>query len=912
MIVGRETELAQIARFLQGPPGVLLFEGEPGIGKSTLLAEAVERGQDAGHRVLQARAEELFASRPFALLADALGADGADGSERDLVAAAGECWAGAEPDAGPSDAIPTLVDLSLDRLEAETARQPVLLVLDDLHWADAASLLVLGPLARRALPLGVRLALAFRSSPRPQPLGRLLEVGAALGAETIRLEPLDRDAVDELLELELGGRADTTLLALARQAGGNPFLLRELVASQTTPVGTAGPASGSLDLPEGVREAVLRRMRVVFPGGDLLLRVAAVLGPRVRIDDLAAVSGRSVIEVADTVTEAVRAGFLEEDEHGLAFHHELVRSALLEDMPAAVRRSLHREAATILDARGAPVEIIAGHLLEGGEPGDTVVISRLREIAAEQAPAVAAALLVPAFERCGERDPQQPALALEAISCLLDSGRPAEGAALARDVLTGALADPVIEHEIRARLSRALFASGQPAEAVDAWLRRDRSLVIRPRPGEAAELALARLFAGDLAGAEDEATAALDSPDAEPEQATAHAVLAWVRAAAFDFDAALDHANHAVERAAEQATPVLRHTPALVRGVVLDGMADNDGAEAAFAAAEQAATADGIDVMLPPLYALRAVHAYRLGRWDDAVTDAEVVRAAGADTGMNLADNWAAAITALVCIDRDGPAEAESILDRRTAPSVRLGQDWVALARSRLLGARGDEQAALDLLGAVLEMALTTGSRATLVLLGPDVARRAVRLGDRNRLAWLLDAAGTVPSAAPGVHRAARMLVEALAEGDADVAEDAGRLLLAAGWMADGMRALGDAALLAVGDPDRARRLAREVSTLADGLGASSYRDRLRADLRAAGIRFRAPSPSARARTGWDALTETERRVVALVAQGLTNGAIAERLVVSRRTVESHLVRVYAKVGVTSRVELAVQAAARA
>lgn len=899
VIVGRSDEIGLVRRLVDdGDHGVLVLDGEAGIGKTALLEVASHRARRAGMTVLSATAEELYSSRPLAVLAEALGrVDATPHDEAALLAMAAEQW---RPTTGPAvDAIPALVDRALDVLEALTLDRPALVVLDDLQWADPASLLVLGPLVRRAVPLGARFVLAMRPLPRGPALADLVARLAEHGAVLRRVAPLTESDVVQLTRLLVDGQADPALLDRMRHAGGNPFLVRELARAGTEP----GP------LPDGLIDLVARRLRVAGDRASETLRAGAVVGSVLRPDDLAAIVGHPLGEVSETLTLAVTAGLLVETGNGLSFQHDLVRDALVQQTPDAVRRALHRRAAAVLRERGAAPEVVAGHLVAGAEQGDREVIAALRDAARGGAPVITADLLRTALERCDATDPQRPALALEAADALLFAGRPAEAVAVAAEALD-AEPPPAIAYELRACRSHALFTLGDPSAAITTWLDDAPPATAGRHPHhlERAEVALARLFNGDTAGARQDATAALADGDAATPLAcaTAHAVLAWLDASAADMPAALAHVEASAAVAGDHrwagAAP---YGGDLMRAAVADAAGLDDLVASSLQAARRQVADHGLGVLEPMLYAVQAIHDLRVGDWDDALAACDAGTSAMTDSGIRLAANWLAAVRAIVLVDRDDPDGAAAALDRSTEPGVVLGQDWVVLARARALAAAGDPHAACELLGAVVELLVGVGARSCLAYAGPDLARLIVTTGDTDRARWLGEAIEDLPAPPPPPMAAALASVAAVLDDDPGAALAAAADLLACDRRAEAARTMAWAAgRLATRDPDAARDAARQASALFDAMGAVAPAGALRAQLRDAGVRFRTPT-TATATIGWESLTPTERRVVALVADGLTNGAIAERLTVSRRTVESHLVRVYRKVGVGSRVELA-------
>lgn len=239
-----------------------------------------------------------------------------------------------------------------------------------------------------------------------------------------------------------------------------------------------------------------------------------------------------------------------------------------------------------------------------------------------------------------------------------------------------------------------LAPSLRPAEALAAWETAMSFAEGRVVPSpERAELAIARLFAADLIGAAADATAALDTTVVIPKvEALAASVLAWTNATSGRYGDALRAADRA-GRVADRTTDreVLRFGPHLFAAVVHEAVGDVAATDRCLAAATRAITELGLTWLEPLLHAVGAVAAYHAGRWDDAL--AETTAGLGLlGPGGSVADNWMAAVTALVQIDRGLLDEAAATLDRWSTPTL-LGAEWVLAARARLLASRREQAA---------------------------------------------------------------------------------------------------------------------------------------------------------------------------------------------------------------------------
>ncbi len=262
-----------------------------------------------------------------------------------------------------------LIALTID----ETSAQPVVLVIDDLHWADPASVKLWGRLARTAHQVPLLLIGVTRPVPQREDLLALRR--AVDDAHRVQLGSLAQPAVAELVGTLAGGRPDTGLLRLAAGAAGNPLYLTEMLAAlarsggiTVTPTGTAQLADGAV--PDSLPGAIADRLGFVSASTREVLRAAALLGVEFAITDLTAVLGRTVAALVPALDEARATGVLTDSGVGLAFRHPLIREALYAEMPASVRAAWHRDAGHALASAGAAPDRVARQLLRAlGGPG---------------------------------------------------------------------------------------------------------------------------------------------------------------------------------------------------------------------------------------------------------------------------------------------------------------------------------------------------------------------------------------------------------------------------------------------------------------------------------------------------------------------------------------------------------------
>jgi predicted ATPase len=317
-LVGRQAELAALHDVLseaeRGRGSVVVIEGEAGIGKTRLLEEAVAVALTSRFIVRRAASEELERVLPFGVMVNALRGGATDGDRRlgavdDLLA--GRRAEEASPLSGGGGKIRyRVVEEVLALIEELALEKPVLIVLEDLHWADPSSLLAVRALARRAVPLRIVLMCSLRPFPRTGELSAALDALRSEGATFLRLQPLDDEEavalVGSIVDLDRSER----LGELAARAGGNPLFLVELGGALIAGALSADQAAtpGAIPLPRSLREAILNRYRAFSDETFRVLQMGAVLGSSFEVADLATCLNRSPMEVLPPLEEAERAG----------------------------------------------------------------------------------------------------------------------------------------------------------------------------------------------------------------------------------------------------------------------------------------------------------------------------------------------------------------------------------------------------------------------------------------------------------------------------------------------------------------------------------------------------------------------------------------------------------------------------
>ena len=418
--VGRAAELAtlrdRLAAAGRGDGGVVLVSGEPGIGKTRLLAEFADCAQDAGWRVLRGRAYETEGMPPYLPLVEALRAyllTCPSEGVRDALGRGAADVARLVPevrDALPDLPAPVVTSPEGDRyrlFEAVAdfllaiARAPgqagLLLLLDDLHWADASTLLLLEHLARRLADRRLLLVAAHRSTEADigRPLAALL---AALRRErlagSLRLAPLAPPETAALVAaMAASTPAPAVVEAIHRRAEGNPFFVEELVQQlrgEDRDLADAATATVDWGAPEGVRQVIGARLARLGAEARRLLEAGAVLGDAAPVDLLAETAGMAPAALLDALDEATRAGMLREQGDAYQFAHALTRQTVHDGIGLARRQGLHLRAAAALESlRGADLQrhaaALADHYRLAGPAADPETTARYLLLAAEAA-----------------------------------------------------------------------------------------------------------------------------------------------------------------------------------------------------------------------------------------------------------------------------------------------------------------------------------------------------------------------------------------------------------------------------------------------------------------------------------------------------------------------------------------------
>jgi len=943
-IVGRDAELAVLDRLLdqarEGKHTFAVLSGEPGIGKTSVLGELARRAEERGCLVLEGRATELERALPFGLLIDTFDAylESLDPRTYDRLAADGLEELGS--------VFPSLRALGAGFEEPRTAaerfrahhavrelierlavRQPLVLVLDDVHWSDGASLELLGYLLRRPAQAAVLGVTAFRPGQATPTLAATIAEGVQSGqVHEITLGPLEKGPAETLVDAD-PAEADR----LYRESGGNPFYLLQLARSG------AGPGADG-DVPAAVSATIAREVDGLGRAVRRLVEAAAVAGDPFELDVAVAVAELPETEAFAALDELIARDFvrLGDVPRRFQFRHPLVRAAVYDGSSPGGRLVAHERAAEVLAARGAPPALRAHHVEQSARHGDLDAVEVLREAgkeAAERAPSSAARWFEAAL-RVAPNDlaaVERAELLLGLAGALgatgkLDGSRsallaalelPAEAVPMPRVKLISACAatEQLLgrRDEAHGRLEAALgeLSEGDAGDsavlmfelALDAFYGQDydgmrewgrKSLDAARASGDRARIAASAGLSAfscsfdphtvaEARAHYEEAAALLDALSDEEVAAEMNAV-AWIPPAEFYLDRYQEGIAHA-ERglAVARATGQSDFFPGLTQALANLLFSTGRPAEAAKLLDESMEAARLSDNVLGIAwsYLNRSYAATSAGEIEDAVRTGDKAVELTAPFADSPVGAWSGAVFGLALVEAGEPQRGHDIIvERCGGPELtRVPGPWRAIW-----------------LGIMTSCWLALGRL--------DEAQRSATLSDELARAFGL------PLAMSAAHRAAGTV--ALERGDAATAAEralasaAGAEEMGARLHAAHSRMLAGRALAASGAKEAAVAELERAAAEFDACGAPRYREAAGRELRKLGRAVHRRTERGRTDgSGIEALTGRELEVARLVVDRRTNLEIAAELFLSIKTVETHMRNIFRKLGVSSRVEVA-------
>ena len=756
--VGREQELAilraGVEALARGEGAVVLVEGEPGIGKSCLVAEALAGADQQGLDVGWGIADNLTERLPLAVMQDCLqvrlsSPDPQRAHAADLLR---ELPRGVLGDGDTSVAGIEVLATLVDEL---CAAAPTVIVIDDLQWADEASLTLWHQLAGSVDQLRLLLIGTCRLPLRRPEAQQVRAAVLRRGGSVITLGPLSEADVAQLVTAMVGVPPGDTLRRLAAQAAGNPLYVRELVDAlvreRALQVGLAAEVSLAREqLPVTLTAVLNDRLSSVPPETAQTLRTAALLGGTFAVTDLAVLMRRRVSELSAGLQESVAAGVLMASGPDLAFRHLLIQQALYESMPPALRAALHAEAAQELAANGRDALRVAQQLLAANQPRSEgwarTWLSHAAPELISRAPQIAVELLRRELDETPLRDEALDGLMADLVQAFLATGSYQEAATEATRALA-VITDPVRRAETYWMLVRSQISAGGHYEAAITTVRRALASADLPSAWRARFLAVLaayqRLVTGDLelmdATAHQAIAAAEEAGDAFA-AAGALAELSLSHSVKRDHAAALDYIDRALRVLADDPPRPDRRFYGLDRQRIamnyrIFTLQNLDRwAEAALALRQVREFALRTGSPDTASWAHAAVLQYWLGQWDDALAE---LGSYDPDSYPYLRERWSAPLVhgvgALIAGRREQRTTAGEHLRQGLALPIesradRENQDFLVAAHALALEQNGETGQALLRLAALVPR--REGDMTLVHQWLPDLVRLALAADD--------------------------------------------------------------------------------------------------------------------------------------------------------------------------------------
>ncbi|ONI70844.1 hypothetical protein ALI144C_50575 [Actinosynnema sp. ALI-1.44] len=813
--VGRQRELGLLRQLLTrmraGDGGAVWVEGEPGIGKSELIGAALD---GVGGQIGWAVADELSGRFPLQIMLECLGLD------RKLPA---------------GESVVTVVERLCDR-------GPLVLVLDDMQWADADSVLAWRRLCDAAKRLPLLLICAVNTGHGRADL-RELRGYVESGGSSIELGPLSYVESEALLTGLVRARPGRALRRIAARADGNPLYITEVVAALRaddaidTVDGVADVDEGEVDdAPRTLAAAVERSSKSLSDSTKEMLVWVAVLGADAAIGTIAAASERPVWHLVRAVTDAVEANVLVEDGPKLVFRHQLMRDTVYGGIAGPTRGVLHRQAAKVLAEAGAPPHRVSEQLVAAGGDTGPWVAGWLAEHAAElavRAPLVAAELLAQVIDTVELGDPRRETLLVAEVRVLFQLSRDPE--AEARHALA-LCTDPARCAEMRQLLAAIVYRQGRRAEAV-ATLTETPLDPALPEVWRLRHKALLAYLRRDMSNVDTAEVAAKDAYEdaavAGDDFLAAHALQTrWlVDSMRRDHVEALRHIDEAITLIEGKPDYTGMHFDLLDNKIYsLQNLDRLDDADAVLGVAAGLSPAEGVPI---GMHVTAAVHNYWRGRWDESLRSLGAVVGDGPSiTYAGLIDAGPArlllyGLSALICARRGNHVEAAAHLDAAehclvvTKAEVE-SLDFLLAARALVAVQEG------DLVRGYAELAPILQPRYAGMMLRhqwlPALVRVAARMGDWAKVEQAVEAVEFEAAREPVPARAFAALqrCRALLTRDPEPAMVAADHYRRVGRPVELAAALGDIADLFAerGRPADARAASAEAAEIFTGVGA--------------------------------------------------------------------------------------------
>ena len=949
----RRHELAEIDRLLNrgesSQANVILITGETGIGKTELLTHALGTAAEGGRLTVFGRAAEFESDEPFGVFLGALEAIVSELSDEDLarlrpdesleLASLLPGLAGRDPSAlGEAPGRPVGVGTERYRLHramgallaSRAAGRPILLAVDDLHWADPASVELLLYLVRRPPRSHLDVIATFRPGQlEPATAAALQQLQRDGEGELIELTPLDREEAATFYPPGMPARVAERIF---KESGGNPFYLEELIRSAGD---GAQPGSSTLDndaerLPSRVTAFIAAELERLSPRARELIQAASMVGDPFEPELAGEIIDMDEAETLAALDELVDRELVETAPlpGRFSFRHPIVRRAVYESAKDGWRRSAHARSAAVLSGRGASAATRARHVERSARVGDAEAIATLREAgyeASARAPAAAARWFRAALHLLPEGTPGQERLELLlALAVALGSaGHLQESREAFREALV--LMPPDSQAKVPAVAGAAMIDHllGQHDQAQSLLLESLAEHEDRSEEAASLKIALAggSFFSADWSGMRYWAEESLKVPDpSRVLSARAAALLALAHYGLAETEQAAAEASKAAaiadELSDEEWAGQLQSLCSLGWAEFCVGRLQL--AEKHMKRAHQVAEATGQQHLSGVILTIQANSNLALGRLALANEQAENAIDSSLLSANNLFLTWALTMRCMVEIERGSPAAAVRYGMRALEAGIKSRSPWSNVASLYLAEARLEagepEQFRRQLLAGQSTPRLPPFAyygvhayelltRAELDLGLPDAAARWA--SQAKELAGRIG----LPMPVAQAQRAEAMLLlsrgefdeaAAMAGASAEQAELGGQPLQVAR-----SRLLEGIALSRGSDRAGAVAQLRRAQETFASHGATRYRDRAAQELRGLGIHRVESTRTPRTDTSVGALSKRELTIARLVHEGLSNRQIAEQLSISVKTVENHLTNIFRRLEISSRAQLA-------
>jgi DNA-binding CsgD family transcriptional regulator/tetratricopeptide (TPR) repeat protein len=904
---------------------ILLMEGASGAGKTRLLVEVIDMAISNGFSVVN-------------------GASGVPGSDNRIALSISPTQ-DSRSSTSENDCRTPVITFPVKDVRAwllgVLRHGPVLVTLDDLHWADANTLLALYELITNLNTYQIVWVMAFNSKQKNishEPLE--IHLDRLRGERIPELDPLSNDAVAQLVADCLGAIPDPAIVALAEGVGGMPRAVIELVhglaqdgelqlvdgTAQLTLASSAGMCmtAEALKVPRRFAAMIHRSLQSISPFTKKALKLAAVLGTSFTPMDLSRMLDESPVSLLPVLDEALACGLVVCRPDDFAFRNEPVWRVVLDSVPLPIRVLFHRQAATMLLSQPDGMQAAALHLVHSAPHGDAEavrIISQAAKHLLTSTPLTAASLATHGMELLDSEQIEWVLLASTAVEAFVRTGRIDRAVDLAENTIkkiveferqtSGPHADAVAS--LQAWMSVALLLQGKAHEAVGAA---HTALAVpegAAKHYERAEIArLASYCLTDSSTAVQRADEILGASDRHPR--AVHACALIIRAVdqwrGGRVDGAISLLHDAIDLNCA-TTGIQLLDPQWILASMYTKLGELEEATAvirAFSRTVEQTSGTQSSAAVPTI--LRASVHLTKGQLSDAEEDAKASIAAMADGCMPILAPQAWGVLTLVALRRGDLTQAKEHLHalekRFPRDSSRLWWAMRFLLSAQLAEAKSGPRAAMEILEEVLANA---EARRELILEDPAAAAWCVRsaLATDTR-----DVAGMMVYTVENLQkrnqnllavRAAAMHARALLGHDIDALAHVTQLYRDPWARAS---AFEDRAvqLLAHGDRDTAISDLERAMCGYTTLGGERDAARIRRRLRRLGVRRRHWAHVTRPVSGWDSLTKTERTVAEHVASGLTNRQVAHQLFVSPHTVGFHLRQIYRKLEIRSRIDL--------